>query len=310
MRKILVICLSIGFIFYSCKSKKAVEETKRQSYVNVPKMDSVISITFDTLLKADGYDFGYRPDPNKVAFFKPYYINDICCPGNYNHPLYKRFMQKGTSVKDGVLASFIESLKTNSFYYQREKKIIERKLGNIEKLKQCKLVQLPVYYLSPNVVEYVNGTNIKKYYQLDTNGITYRVLKDDKLITILNYRQGGYGIWQIYANDSLSYDQLKQLNEEPLAFINNIKIPLPTNFMYDKVGYLQADHIVFSDCAEGEYNIVNYGDNSTKQQFQRTFKTILAEVYFATKSVPRILDGIVGSSYQSALYQLKIKKNK
>jgi len=265
------------------------------------KLDTVVNFRYDTVLDKNGYDFHYKKKPEIVAFFKPYFVENICEPGNTAHPLYKNFMTKGNNLKAEVMNKLHERLRKDSVTRSK----IEKQLGNIQELKSCALLQIPVYYLSINVVEYTNGQNLKQYFHLDTVHCVYSVLKDTKLIALISYEPGSS--CQVY-DKNLSYNTVIALGRSPIAIVNYIYIPKKgvSGGSLTYFGFLKDDHLVAANCAQKEDTIVSSDDPESRNRivFYQRCDVRLLETGFILGS----LNGDIEREYQNLIKEKDLVK--
>jgi len=296
-----LVIIAICLLSISCKN------LKKQSSSSFPKsLPGNTSVKEDTLLKSrtapfikqSSYSNNYIPSPEVINSFKPYFISNICPPGDMNHPLYKNFMKAGTDMESLVVSKLSERFKSNPDWVKQ----LERKIGKIDELKNCTIKHLPVYYLSPNVVQYKTGENIAQYYHLDTSSYKFAIVKDEKLIGIARRAGGFWRLLQLHPRDSVAYGRIVKLHQVPIAFKTNIKIDLPTGLI-DYFGYLQDTHIFFAKCTYGLINYKTTNDATIHSVFEDGCDFQRADAFFTTGGYP-ILKQSIESAYDV------IKKNK
>jgi len=184
--KILILFLfAMAYSVSSCNTPKK-SMTKQKDFVDSNKifaptnLDTVKTDVYDTL--PGNYLPGFIKDSVMVSFFNPRFVNDICEPGNYTHPMYTHFEKEGKRLAIVALSSLINQVNSE----ERTKREIEKRLTNISDLKDCRLSQVMVYYLTFNVVLYdKEKTSLNQFYNLDTTSITYCLLHKNKLIGLV-----------------------------------------------------------------------------------------------------------------------------
>ncbi|HEV8271827.1 MAG TPA: hypothetical protein VGQ04_11020 [Chitinophagaceae bacterium] len=248
----IVTMVNIWVVFFYQLPKDAVV-FKGQSLTEfksdtIPRVDTQKTYTYDTTITANSFPKGNKNDSAIVKFFNPYFVNDICEPGNTKHHAYQKFSSDAKRSSNDALIKLSQNIQAGDV---KTKKEIEASLKDINNLKNCRLEQLMVYYLTPNVVLYDMSSNIKRFYNLDTTSITYIILKGNKIIGIMNYKKGKSIFKPFYDFDSLSYYQVLFLKKKPIALKNDFKlseINVSGRYM-DCFGHISKEnHLVLSQC--------------------------------------------------------------
>lgn len=262
----------------------------------LPRVVTQKTYTYDTILKANSFPGGYKNDSSMIKFFSPYFTSDICEPGNTKHHTYQKFSSDAKRSANDALIKLSQTIQAGDV---KTKKEIEARLKNSNDLKNCRLEQVMVYYLTPNVVLYDTSSNIKRFYNLDTSNITYKILKGNKIIGIVNYKNGKSIFKSFYDFDSLSYYQVLFLKKKPIALKNDFnlsEINVAGRYM-DCFGYISKEnHLVLSQCQQGNYYSVKNGIQSKDQILKQECQTQIAEIYYLGSKYP-LLDQIIKKAH-------------
>ncbi len=244
-----------------------------------PGVDTLTNNTVDSSRKSWGCDPGYERDTAMVAIFRPYFVSDICEPGCTDHPLYKLFFNRGALLAPKAM----EKLMGKVFLYAGSTNRIAQRFPNADAVKGCRLVQVPVYYLAPNVVMFTKGQDLRQFYTLDTTAYSYKVMRGDQFLDVLTFREttSEVTLSRVPDQDSLSYYQVLAEKKEPIGLINEIGIPGITNTsFFDHFGCLREGHLLFSSCSQGDFFVNTGGKGDNKEVFKRACKTEFADAYY------------------------------
>jgi hypothetical protein len=236
-------------------------------------VDTIINVKVDTIIT--NHRNLYVRQQNIVDAYSSYFDKDIIHPGDFSHPVYKEHLMKANTLKQKVKAELLERVKNYPSQFAK------LKLKNEEDFKNCELVVLPVYYLTPNVVSYNNELNLTPFFNLDTSCIIYRLVKNNQVIGIIGYKNGRSFLSHFDASDSLSYNQLIAMHQEPVAFITHIFSKKEhSNSNYTDLGYFSNGHIIFCMCYQGRSTEHWTGSTVTKQLFEKSIYIVSAEAYY------------------------------
>ncbi len=265
-------------ILLFCLSCKHSEE---MAAIQSPSVDTLPYAKYDTLSARPSIT--YTPKKEIIDFFTPYFVKDICPPGDYNHPIYKNFFQKAQDLLPIAMNTFIQEAITN----ERTKASMIKKLGSIEELKSCHLEYLPMYYLTPNVVQYTSEKSIQQFYTLKTDDIMYQLLKGKQLIDIIKCGDGYSFMLDLPVLTASSYQQVVAIDKQPIGLINNMRFPhLNMSSLMSNFGYFQDNTLFMSRCKDSQYTSSYY--SVTEQQMINTNKVdkgcsiFSADTYFAS----------------------------
>jgi hypothetical protein len=247
------------------------------------KLDTMIKDRYDTLINKQGYDFNYVKNPEIASFFRHFFIESICEPGNINHPTYRDFMAQGLALKTEVMAKFAERLQRDS----ATRILMEQRLGDLKLLKNCTLTPIPAYYLSVNAVEYTKEQNIKQYFHLNTMEHLYSVLKDGKSVAIISYGSASAAP-QIYRNHHLAYNTLTELGKTPIALNTGVTILRKeiAQAALNSLGFIKDGHLISANCSQGVYTVITEGNpDLTKKAFTKECHMLVADIFFTGGSL-------------------------
>ncbi len=149
--KILILFLfALVYSVSSCNtSKKSMAKQKDFSDSNkistTTNLDTVKTDVYDTL--PGNYLPGFIKDSIMIKFLKSRFVNDICEPGNYTHPVYRHFEKEGSSLATIALNSLIdqgysEENKLIGLVNYRKAASIVRSFGDYDSLSYHKILTL------------------------------------------------------------------------------------------------------------------------------------------------------------------------
>jgi hypothetical protein len=237
------------------------------------KVDTLVKNNVDTVNDIK-HRHPYIPQQEIVNSFSGHYVKDIAQPGNTNHHLYKEYVARDNSLMQAAKTGLLDYLKK----YPNEFSDGSLKLKNTNEINNCKLIIMPVYYLTHNIASYNNEASLTPFFNLDTSAITYRLIKENKLVGIITYKKGKSYFEPFYLEDTLSYLKIIAMHKEPVKFKSNILGGSPSN---DTLwGYISKGHIVFVRCHEGDYIEHSTGSTVTKKVYIKTCKIETAEAFY------------------------------
>lgn len=207
--------------------------------------DTIVKYSFDTLPPPGGYRYEYNNDSNIVTAFRPYFVNDICQPGDLNNPIYIRYMKTAADVAHTIRDTVLKLISYDTSC---------RKLFNNQSdFFDISLQPVPVYFLAPNVSMYRSGEPIRKYFSLDTTGYLYMVkcgykavlplYKNKSGITIISPQKDFYRIAHSYGYIADSS------HNKPIGYMISISPPGQFSFSGIRLGYIKNNN---------QQNIVTY----------------------------------------------------
>jgi len=294
---------SIVCVCVSCKAFKKTAEVSNpvaSTSSKIPKIDTVITDIYDTIPRNANFEKGYVRKEETVKMFQPYFISDICQPGDTRHPLYVNYMKAGREAIADAKQQFIARLEHDAY---GKKWISDQLGGDLTKLPHCTLELFPKYYLTPNIAAYNNEPNVIQYYHLDTSSIHFGLVYDKHLISFIKYKnERSYlafnGRW-----DSLSYEKVNSLHKSPIIINNDICFT-PVSFGNPCFGYVQEGHVMLAFCSKGNLikrTLVIDGPPSNeldREIYLNECETILAEAFLTKQSGYSFLNQKVNAAKQ------------
>jgi hypothetical protein len=300
MKIIYTLLTILCFLSFSCKSRKQSSSSLQPvAGISVPsgsiQRQTIHENSLDTSRSLDEIKTSYQRDPEILNTLKPYFKKDICPPGDTKNPVYKAFMSKGKSMEGLVLDKLEARLRRDS----NGVKEITKRLGNINELKNCRVKQIPIYYLTANVAQYQKGESVTQYFTLDTTVYKFLVVKGGELITMAGNNKGMWRRYEVFPKDTLAYERLTQLGKEPIGFNLELNIdeygPYPSH-----LGFMSGNRIIFADCVSRNYQRQLIGGAETiKQIFEEGCAIRSAEAYLTDdKYFPTVLKSMLTSAYR------------
>ena len=219
-------------------------------------MDTVLKFVYDTIAKPSYPKINYLPY-NDLSVIQKYFINDIIAPGDTMHPIYKKYIKASNDSIPTVMKSLKEKMGRWLRFYpsaggMRAKDLIDR-IGGISEIEKCQIKPILNYKLTPNVVLYKTGENIKNYFNLDTTKFFYAIFKNNKLVGLLFKRKYGDIVLTDCSVDYhiANYDFIKSVNKENESFFYvdmTIEKPGANYQQMINMCCLINNHIVHSFC--------------------------------------------------------------
>lgn len=282
MKKVIILIITIFTILIACKTKQTSSSVSNAIKPKVAIFkDSVFSDVVDTL---SNYviDYNYQSDSTTKSLMSKYLIPEITKPGEQNK-IYQEFMNNGSMLAVKALNAFRTSIISGPV--DANYRAIIKTLPDTSELKNCKLVQIPIYYLTPNVVNIKKGESIINYFSLDTVTYTYQVLKGNKLVAILTHRNNRSGILFSYDSFIDVYERIIDYQKKAIMFQIVIRIPkFRMSPIYTTLGYLSNDELVFVTRTKGDYIKTSSDDPIGRKQYVDEFLTMSADKYLLTYS--------------------------
>jgi hypothetical protein len=268
MKNLIIILLSfISFGNVAVFAQTSITKTKHG--------DTLIEYRVDTLNNFIGLKNHYKPSADAVQAFKSHFVSKTVSPGDKSNPVYKQYITRGNKLAENAKAQAILSLKNDPT------RIASTELKNVDEISACSFIPIPVYFLTHNVVNYINETNMTSFFTLDTSNITYKIEKNKHVVGIMQYKKGRGFFWHFSGLYLREYHQILSMNKEPLIFVKRIAIPesLSTN-EYGGFGYVGRGHIIFVNCAEGEYSMVGPGAKPGQLYYGKNYTLKSAEAFY------------------------------
>jgi hypothetical protein len=160
------------------------------------KVDTLVKTNVDTVNDMK-HRHPYIRQQEIVNSFSGHYVKDVAQPGNTNHHSYKEYVAKGNSLMQAAKKTLMER-----FQKYPNQMSSWLKLKNANEINDCKFIVMPVYYLTHNIASYNNEASLTPFFNLDTSAITYRLVKENKLVGIITYKKAK-AIWKILAQGIL-----------------------------------------------------------------------------------------------------------
>jgi hypothetical protein len=232
----------------------------------------------------------YIRQQNVIDSFSPLFVKDIAQPGDVNHGKYKQYIIKGNALSEKTKVNLLQKFK------KHPENIRKLNLMNADELRECKLIVFPVYYLTHNIALYNNESSLSPFFNLDTNIVTYRVMKNNRLLGMVKYQNGESFLRVFTASDSLSYSKIVSMHKEPLAFIKEVLDEQGrSNAQVSAFGYVSNEHIIFVSFNESNYVQYNVGNSVGKPIHVKECKIKNAESYYLGSdstyaNLPTIID--------------------
>ena len=240
----------------------------------------------------------YQLNQQILDTLKPYFVANLCKPGDTKHPAYIRFVNQGKNLEDQVIDSLLKRLPAHPAWANE----ISKRLSAISELKSCEVKLIPVYYLTPNVAQYQKGQNIAKYFTLDTSSFKFTILKNNRLIAVVKYNSGFWQVYEQLPGDIPSYERVLSLNKDPIGFFTYIRIK-PQGVSISNFGYLSADRAIVAECFNSQraYSL-DSEPGIIHQKFDNGCTIQSAESYLTgPTSVPNILQLRLKTAYDYVL---------
>jgi hypothetical protein len=290
MKRLLILIIIGGYILVSCRTTHKPAPAVASSQVLKTKLDTVIRDRYDTLINKQSYEFNYVKNPEIASFFKPYFIENICEPGNTSHPIYQDFITQGQALKPEVMAKFEARLQGDP----ATRILMEQHLDDLKLLKTCTLTQIPAYYLSVNAVEYTKDASIKQYFHLNTKYYLYSVLKDGKSIATISYEPGSS--CQVYGEHrNYTYNRLIELGTTPIILETGVTILRKgvAQSPFGAFGFIKDGHLIWANCSQGERTIVYASgpqSGTKKDVFVKVCAMSVVDTFFTNGSLNSALE--------------------
>lgn len=238
--------------------------------------DTIVKIRVDTASDMKGRR-KYVRQQSIIDSFSPFFVKDMVRPGDLNHAGYKRYLVKGNNQLEKAKMGLLQKINKYPEY------LAKLNLKNVDELKDCKLVVLPVYYLTYNIASYNNESNFSSFFNLDTTVVTYRLIRNNKLLGIIKYENGEIYLRKSFStSDSLTYNKIIAMHKEPLGFISGILLDdmWRSNTPYINLGFMSNGHIIFVSCSEHNYTQFNVGSAVGKPVYIKQCKINNDEAYY------------------------------
>ena len=210
-----------------------------------------------------------------IKQFKSLYDHNICTIGDHSNLKYIRFAQKADSLISIVKSTLIK----RAGFDLRTKKALKYTVGTKDDFDKCRLIVLPVYYLTYNILSYKIGQNIEQYFNLDTTAFVYCVKRDDNVIGIINYRESaGLNLVKV---DSINKVEFKLLTHDLIGIKTDLALPkYRKNERVSHFGYFLNNKIFYVETLNwqvrrftggGKEQIIPYRNTSVNQLQESLF---------------------------------------
>jgi hypothetical protein len=154
-----------------------------------------------------------------------------------------------------------------------------------------------VYYLAPNVVNYRQGENLRKYYTLDTVLQIYEIFTKNRVIGMVYYIHDGNGHYQnksvmpglsFIGRRDRDYLSIRKHGHDVIVFTDNIRINSdPKQFNAYILGYIGHDKRIIFVASGGSMAQEAQPDGTVKHFHYQQYNLLSAESYF-------LMDGASG----------------
>ena len=238
--------------------------------------DTIMELNIDTDYKSAPLHKNYQKDPKIVETFSKYMVQKIISPVDTNNQIYKNFITRGRQLSQTAKTELVKTI--NRFPPTLE----FTKLKNVEEISKCSLVVLPMYYLTHNIVNYDNKTNLMAYFNLDTATVFYKLMMGNKVMGIIYIAKKRSFVTVFSTKDSLGYYQILRMHHTPIPFMLNIKdqndVSIPHHF--DSFGYISKGHIVLVYGGQGQVIQTNSKNSTTKIVENKYMRFTSAESFY------------------------------
>lgn len=312
-------------ILYGCASKRelktsATQQVPSNNFKNYYKISSQNSIQNPdtsmisridlTVTKNKDYQINYKADTGYIKILQPYFVDNICKPGDISHPLYKQLEKRANGISKEMI---IKSLNSSIQRHKETENVIKEKLGNIENLNLCEFEFMPSYHLTPNVVKYKADELIDQYFHLDTSVLRYRMYFNKSIVSIITYENSNIsGDRGAYMGplDAEKLAIMNKLNVKPIGLGGSIVSANLKNTTLDIYGYGFLKENRLFTCEISIANLVSSYDRSLNQDKHIYQKELIVSLVDKLMFAPNSVGAITLSVEAIVRYINNYHKNK
>ena len=230
------------------------------------------------------YQIKYTRDERIANLFSPYLVKDIVSPGDHSHSVYLRRVKEAMEILPKAKSELVKRMKTSSTFKERLEQL---NINNEADINSINFVHFPVYYVTPNVVNFRDGENFANYYNLSRGILKYLMLRNNKLIGFLdvNNDKGNFTVATIAIHpfELESYNEIVRLGKVPIGIKQSVSTSDKVGAGHIKTfGYMDQGHLVLSLYSQA--TVKNIGGVASEPVFIKFYSLETAEHFFSGKN--------------------------